>query len=198
MDGDAGRADQTPNLASNPDNLDPGILFAEKSEVGTLGFVRMNGRNTMKALSIRQPWAWEIVQGIKVVEFRTWPTNHRDPFFIHASKTIDKERLAEESKWLAKYDLVLPDDLDRGGIVGIATLADCTPRTVPSLRRQVYNELRRKRPPPGTAPRPDSEWFKASYGFILRDARPLPFKRYPGQLRFFNVPDDLYGPELGF
>lgn len=150
----------------------------------------------MKALSIRQPWAWEIVQGVKVVEFRSWKTHYRGRFLIHASKTIDKKRLPEERTWLAGYDWVLPDDFEKGGFVGIATLADCVQRTEPKLWWQVYDDLFGNRPPPGTAPRPDSEWFKASYGFILTDARPLPFNRYRGQLRFFNVPDDLCGPEF--
>lgn len=196
MVGDAGRVDQSPNDVSGLDNLDPGCIFAEKPEVGTLGFVRVNGRNTMKALSIRQPWAWEIGQGIKVVEFRSWSTNYRGRFLVHTSKTINKEKLAEERKWLAKYDKDLPDDLDRGGFVGIATLADCVERTEPSLWRQVYDDLFGNRPPPGTAPRPDSEWFGDSYGFFLTDAQPIQFEPYPGKLRFFNVPDDRYGSEL--
>ena len=150
----------------------------------------------MKALSIRQPWAWEIVQGIKVVEFRSWSTNYRGRFLVHASKTINKEKLAEERKWLAKYDKDLPDDFQLGGFVGIATLADCVERTKPSLRRQVYDDLFGNRPPPGTEPRPDSEWFRASYGFILTDAQPIPFEPYTGKLRFFNVPDDLLGSKL--
>ena len=150
----------------------------------------------MKALSIHQPWAWQIVQGIKVVEFRSWLTNYRGRFFIHASKAIDKESLAKEQLWLASYDKGLPDDWSLGGIVGIATLEDCVQRVETRAWRQVYNALDRNRPPPGTVPRTDSKWFKASYGFILTDARPLPFKPYRGRLGFFNVPDELFGAEL--
>lgn len=29
----------------------------------------------MAALSIRQPWAWLVVQGYKDIENRDWPTN---------------------------------------------------------------------------------------------------------------------------
>jgi len=150
----------------------------------------------MKALSIRQPWAWEIVQCIKVVEFRSWSTRYRGRFLIHASKTFKKEKLAEERKWLAKYDKALPDEFQLGGFVGIVTLADCVERTEPSLRRQVYDDLFGNRPPPGTAPRPDSEWFGDSYGFILTDAKPISFEPYPGQLRFFNVPDEFVRSKL--
>ena len=39
----------------------------------------------MKALSIRQPWAYLIAQGEKTVECRTWRTAHRGPLLICAS-----------------------------------------------------------------------------------------------------------------
>jgi hypothetical protein len=184
------RADQTPDDVSGSDELDPVSIFAEKPEIATLGFVRVNGRNTMKALSIRQPSAWEIVQGIKVVEFRSWSTKHRGRFFIHASKTIEKKRLETEQKWLAKYGKELPEDWSLGGIVGIATLADCVQRTEPSLLRQVYDDLLSNRPPPGTESRPDSEWFGASYGYILADARPLPSRL---RLQHTTIDDDGAG-----
>lgn len=150
----------------------------------------------MKALSVRQPWAWEIVQGIKVVEFRTWSTNLNESFYVHAPETVDKVYLAGERSWLSRYGIVLPEDLPTGGIVGTAYLEKCVPRVEPTLLRRVYDELFVKRPAPGVAPRPDSKWFKDPYGFILKDARPLPFRRLPGRLKFFEVPDDPYGSEF--
>jgi len=39
----------------------------------------------MKALSVRQPWALEINDGLKTLEFRTWKTEHRGPLLICAS-----------------------------------------------------------------------------------------------------------------
>ena len=108
----------------------------------------------MKALSIRQPWAWEIVQGYKVVEFRSWKTNIREPILIHASTTVGKKqqeelRLEEERRWLQKIGKNLPDDFDRGGIIGMATLVDCVQRTEPSLVRRLFKKFLDKRPPPG-------------------------------------------------
>jgi hypothetical protein len=40
----------------------------------------------MKALSIRQPWAWLIVNGYKDIENRSWATKFRGPVLIHAAK----------------------------------------------------------------------------------------------------------------
>ena len=43
----------------------------------------------MKALSIRQPWAYLIVNGIKDVENRTWHTDFRGRIYVHAGKVPD-------------------------------------------------------------------------------------------------------------
>ena len=41
----------------------------------------------MKALTIKQPWAWLIAHGYKNVENRTWRTNYRGNLLIHVSKS---------------------------------------------------------------------------------------------------------------
>lgn len=41
----------------------------------------------MKALTVKQPWASLIVDGIKDIENRTWKTNYRGRIFIHAAAT---------------------------------------------------------------------------------------------------------------
>ena len=42
----------------------------------------------MKAISIRQPWAWLIVHGYQDVENRTWSTKHRGPILIHCHRVV--------------------------------------------------------------------------------------------------------------
>lgn len=74
----------------------------------------------MKALSIRQPWAWAIVNGHKTIENRTWATTYRGPLLIHASKSLDPhgmERLAKHRRALG-YDLPWLDELEFGSRVG--------------------------------------------------------------------------------
>jgi ASCH domain len=45
----------------------------------------------MRALTIKQPWAWAIAEGFKPVENRTWRTTYRGgPLLIHAGKTFDQ------------------------------------------------------------------------------------------------------------
>lgn len=46
----------------------------------------------MKALSVKQPWAWAIIHAGKDIEKRTWRTDYRGPLLIHAGKFhVDRE-----------------------------------------------------------------------------------------------------------
>lgn len=40
----------------------------------------------MKAVSIKQPWASLIAAGVKTLELRAWPTDHRGPLLICSSR----------------------------------------------------------------------------------------------------------------
>ena len=51
----------------------------------------------MKAVSIKQPWASLIAAGVKTLEIRQWPTEHRGPLLIVSSRrpVIDGHRHGE-------------------------------------------------------------------------------------------------------
>lgn len=116
----------------------------------------------MKVLSIRQPWAYCVVQGAKDVENRTWATDYRGPVLIHASKTpAARDALVDFIHKAMKESDINPAELERGGIVGMAVLADCVTKSA-------------------------SDWFFGPYGFVLADPRPLPFYPCPGRLGLFN------------
>jgi hypothetical protein len=71
-------------------------------------------------LSVRQPWATELVLGLKPIEFRSWNTQHRGPLWIHASRW--------EGGYRQDYREELGDELDElyptGAIIGWAQLLD--------------------------------------------------------------------------
>ena len=73
----------------------------------------------MKALSIRQPYAEQILRGSKRIEYRSMPTKHRGRFYIYASKTPGP---ASE---FATLDLA-PGQLPTGVLVGSAELVACS------------------------------------------------------------------------
>ena len=76
------------------------------------------------ALSIRQPWAWLIVNGYKDVENRSWRTSRRGEVLVHTGKVWDKDGWL----WVRSEfpEIEMPDltDMDRGGIVGRANLVE--------------------------------------------------------------------------
>ncbi len=75
----------------------------------------------MKTLSVRQPYAWLLVNGIKDVENRTWNTPYRGPLLIHASA---KAMTRDDWDWLREvcgdYEIPVPDPaaIHLGAIIG--------------------------------------------------------------------------------
>jgi hypothetical protein len=45
----------------------------------------------VKALSVRQPWAWAIIYALEDIENRGWPIHYRGDILIHAAKTCTKK-----------------------------------------------------------------------------------------------------------
>ena len=117
------------------------IALAEKVE-----------RGEIKALSIKQPYPHHIFYDGKDVENRDWPTKGRGWFIVHAG--ISKSEL----------DMSDPNEaaMPRGGVVGMARIADCVQQM-------------------------DSRWFFGKFGFVLRDAFPLPLIPCKGALSFFSL-----------
>ena len=68
----------------------------------------------MKALSLKQPFAELIVSGKKKIELRSWNTNFRGEFLVHASAKPDAEAMK-------RFGYV---NLPTGAIVGKATLVN--------------------------------------------------------------------------
>lgn len=81
---------------------------------------------TVKCLTIRQPWAWLIVNGHKNIENRSWSTNYRGPLVIQSSKGIGSIReLSETCNWVEhETGIALPGDFSLGTVEGIVTLSD--------------------------------------------------------------------------
>jgi hypothetical protein len=131
----------------------------------------------IKALSIRQPWAWAIIHAGKDIENRSWATSYRGPVLIHAAKGMTRREyenfldvLRDSSPLTCAINVAggLPayKDLLRGGIVGKAHIVDCVGRH-------------------------SSPWFFGRFGFVLADMEPMPFTPLRGALGFFEVPAAL-------
>jgi hypothetical protein len=113
----------------------------------------------MKALSVRQPYAYLILKGIKRIENRTWSTNYRGPLAIHASLRWHDRSIDEIE---ATHRLCIPRELPLGGIIGVIDLVDVIEQS-------------------------NDPFFEGPFGFVLRNPRPLPFRQMPGRLHLFDV-----------
>lgn len=123
----------------------------------------------MKILSIRQPWAWAIVNGHKSIENRNWNTNFRGNFLIHAGQKPDG---FEAFDFIREFmGIEIPPILETGGIVGMANIT----HVIHEKDEHLLTER-------------DKEWFFGKFGFILEDQITLPFIPLKGKLGFFNLP----------
>lgn len=115
----------------------------------------------MRALSIRQPWAWLIVNGHKDIENRSWETKYRGRIAIHAGKRIEIDTYLDLPRIVRPTpEPPPPATIETGGIVGFATIIDCVTES-------------------------ESPWFFGRYGFVLEDQRSCELIPMPGQLGFF-------------
>lgn len=121
-----------------------------------------------KALSIRQPWAWAIIHASKRMENRTWQTAFRGPICIHASKGMTKDEYLDASGFIQRQGFDCPDAprLERGGIIGTATLVNCYDK-----RLDLWE---------------DDPWFFGPWGLFLKDVKPVPFIPVKGALGIFD------------
>ena len=121
----------------------------------------------MKALSIRQPWAWLIVNGYKDVENRTWSSKFFGQILVHAGAQMTRDEYGgclRFAQSILGNDFQLPEfsALERGGVVGTC---------------YIY--------PSATIAR--SKWFTGPHGLFINMAQPLPFMKAKGALGFFDL-----------
>jgi hypothetical protein len=127
----------------------------------------------LPCLSIRQPWAWAILNVGKDIENRSWPTKFRGRFLIHAAKGCAADEFIGARQFIigaidGRYrnkGIWMPSwrEMERGGVVGVAEICGCLSES-------------------------PSKWFMGEYGFVLRNVKPLPFYPCRGSLGFFTLP----------
>ena len=133
----------------------------------------MNSPLPNVAITIKQPWATLIVLGIKDIENRTWSTKFRGPVLIHASKRKEDEEWNSAKDLIQLRKITITEkmkwrDYPSGGVIGVAEIVDCVHASA-------------------------SPWFVGEFGFVLANARPLPFHACRGALGFWKCeyPADL-------
>jgi hypothetical protein len=131
----------------------------------------------MRALSIKQPWAWLILHAGKDIENRNWqPRNpalrFRGTCLIHAGIAVQpiSDELRAWVKQTSGVDLPRSDDLPRGGIVGQVDVIDVVRAS-------------------------SSPWFEGPYGLVFANAKSLRFAACRGRLGIFEPLQEVLAPE---
>ncbi len=129
------------------------------------------------ALSIKQPWATLVVHGLKSIEIRSWPTARRGRILIHAARVPD----SYEKAWSALPAALRDAARLVGGLIGSCEVTGCIAyrdrETFAADQPKHFN---------------DPDWFAPPvlYGFTLANPQPMPFREYPGWVRFFAIKDE--------
>lgn len=146
----------------------------------------------MKTITIKQPYADTVVEGIKDIENRTWPTKYRGRVLIHASakqiKAINIGFPANEvwQKFVPKDNLMRAyfSKNTTSAIIGSVEIVDCVIN-----HESIWAEKT-----------PTSEWMGRTvfgapkiYNWVL--ANPVlfakPIKNVKGKLSFWDYPIEL-------
>lgn len=129
----------------------------------------------MKAISIRQPWAWLISKGHKKIENRNWryEPKLRGRIAIHAAKGCTRREYEEVVEFVRSVDesITIPplSDLARGKVVATCNLVSVV----------------RYSPDP---------WFFGPIGFVLDSIEEVTPVIVKGRLGFFEI-DESKGIE---
>ena len=120
----------------------------------------------MKALTIKEPYATLIRNGVKTIETRSWKTNYRGPLYIHAG--VSKEYLRDKEL----MRLVKDNDVHLGEFVCKCNLIDCVRMTDEFIKQVKQNELEYA----------TGFYEVGRYAWILRDVEPVKSDKVKGHL----------------
>lgn len=94
--------------------------------------------SVMKVLSLTEPFATLIKDGVKRVETRSWNTSYRGEFYIHASSTKIPKEWKDNSELMS---LVKSNSFSYGNIICKCKLVDCVYMT-----NEYVEEMKNKNP----------------------------------------------------
>lgn len=125
----------------------------------------------MKVITIKQPFATLIAEGLKRYEFRTWRTKYRGDILIHAGKSIDKKAM----KKFEHLGLSYPT----GCIIAKAKITDCI-----EVDDDMRDELSKENALVYSGVIKDLDW--KGYGFKLENVSKVDFIYINGKLSLWD------------
>lgn len=150
-----------------------------------------------RAISLKQPWCYLMLdlppEHLKTIENRIWGSTFRGDCWVHASKGMTKNVFYDACEFALGAGVprdLLPgfDQVKRGGIVGRWTIVDAM---LPHGLVRSFDEASRKYVL-NPHPRQGDRWHMPDqHGFIIENARPVPFVKCDGALGIWAVPEPV-------
>lgn len=125
----------------------------------------------MKVITVKQPYATLIAEGLKKYEFRTWNTKYRGDILIHAGKTVDKKAIER----FKDYNFEYPTGciIAKAKITDVEYVDDEFVNKVGPTNPLVYKGIIEKK-----------DW--SGYGFKIENVEKIKPIYINGQLGFWN------------
>lgn len=153
----------------------------------------------MKAITEKQPWASLIVEGIKDIENRTWPTKYRGKVLIHAAasswniKQLVSYLTPGMVDVLKKLGFNAETVLNKqtGCIIGSVEIIDCLINhpSIWAIKTEGVTDINTNEFIPKIEPKPTYNWVLAN---PILFPEPITAK---GKLSFWDYPNILAEPE---
>lgn len=126
----------------------------------------------MKVITVKQPFATLIAEGLKQYEFRTWKSKYRGPLLIHAGLGVDKKAMERYKHLNLEYPT--------GCIIAVVNMTDCVyvddklKEKLANLNPLVYHGVIKY----------NSNWD--GYGFKLEDVKKINPINIKGKLSLWD------------
>lgn len=136
--------------------------------------------DTVKALTVKQPYATWIDRGTKTVEVRAFSTDYRGDLLIVAGNDVVPDAMDALEQAMNEKGIAFDEwsqDYMMNATVCVVTLKDVVPLEEKHLEAACLDEM------PNTS--------KQMYAWILENPRPLKYASYHGRLRLYDVPKEL-------
>ena len=122
----------------------------------------------MKVITLKQPWATLVAEGLKKYEFRSWKCSYRGELLIHAGAGVDKEAMQS----VAHLNYTFP----KKRIIAEVNLTDCI--LLDEEKSKAINK---------TCPLVYRDKIRTGYAFKLEDVEKINIDvEIPGKLGFWE------------
>lgn len=164
--------------AAAASSADVGLWQSRHAGINDSAVIAAQAAHTTACLSMHQPWATLLVEGIKCVEGRSWPTTHRGLMWIASTaQPVESEQVAALKAQYSKVSKARwPKEFPHGHLLGIVNIIDCMPQ------QDYFTQC-----PPEMREENSSEFL-----FVCADPHPLamPYK-VSGRHKIWDLPSGL-------